>query len=502
MITVMLVDDEPLILEGLKNIIPWEQYGFNVLDTCRSGKQAMESFERNPVDLIITDINMPEINGLDLIEKLNTCTKFIVLSGYQDFNYVKKGLALGIDNYLLKPIDEQELIDSLFQVKDKIKRESYEKQATLVVRDNCLSKWLMGTMDYQTCQEQMQRFPDVSLFSIERLGLIRAKWGESKVEQLKRIHDYMEKDLDVPCIQMHSGDLVLLFNKRHGLEWEDTLQKVNAFLRNQLSGIPSLWAYSNVFSNIHESQHIFRDLEIAAELKTVLPEKTYGAVNEIYFHEMASSNYASQFNCRDAIEKLSEGEIDSVKEEFIQFFHKLDEEEQFFMVKSVLFELCFQLKNRFFTSYDQEQYSLNLHRILYIKTIQEAVECMHQNIDFYTQDIHKGSKSFSPVIQSVVKYIHQNYSEEMSLKTLGDQFYTNSVYLGQLFQKEVQCSFTTYLNKVRIEHAKNLLLNSHEKAGKIGTKVGYIDQAYFFKQFKKYESMTPVKWRKQYKKNL
>jgi two-component system response regulator YesN len=89
----------------------------------------------------------------------------------------------------------------------------------------------------------------------------------------------------------------------------------------------------------------------------------------------------------------------------------------------------------------------------------------------------------------------------MSLKTLGSIFHINPIYLGQLFQKEVNCSFTKYLNKLRIEKSKKLLLNSYEKAGAIGKKVGYTDATYFYKQFKKLEGLTPSEWKKGHQKN-
>ncbi|SHE72498.1 response regulator [Clostridium fallax] len=127
MCKVMLVDDEKLILNGLLNIIDWDSIGLKVTETANDGQEAYEKYKKNPVDIIITDITMPKLTGLQLIEKLKNegCenTKFIILSGYDDFSYAKKAIYLGIENYILKPIDEEELEKTLITVVNKINRE-------------------------------------------------------------------------------------------------------------------------------------------------------------------------------------------------------------------------------------------------------------------------------------------------------------------------------------------------------------------------------------------
>ena len=112
MYKVMLADDENLILQGLENIIEWEELGLEIVNKASNGQEAIDKFKENPVDIVVTDINMPQVTGLELLKelkKINSDVKFIILSGYDDFSYAKKAIELGVENYILKPIDEEEL---------------------------------------------------------------------------------------------------------------------------------------------------------------------------------------------------------------------------------------------------------------------------------------------------------------------------------------------------------------------------------------------------------
>lgn len=116
----MVIDDEYMILKGLEKIIDWNEYGFQVVKSARNSRQALEYLETNEVDLIITDVNMPKISGLDFVKiakEREHKFEFMILSGYQEFDYVRTGLKLGAIDYILKPVDPDALIEALKKVK-------------------------------------------------------------------------------------------------------------------------------------------------------------------------------------------------------------------------------------------------------------------------------------------------------------------------------------------------------------------------------------------------
>ena len=136
MYKIMIVDDEPFIIEGLKALIDWEHYGFQVCSEAGNGMEALENARRLNIDLVITDIRMPEMDGLKLIqrciEELKDTCKFIVISGFNDFEYARKALSLSVESYILKPVDEDEIIEALISIKEKLDLEKQEK-----VFNNC-----------------------------------------------------------------------------------------------------------------------------------------------------------------------------------------------------------------------------------------------------------------------------------------------------------------------------------------------------------------------------
>lgn len=122
MYKLMLVDDERLILDGLKYILDWESLGIEIVHIAVNGKEALDKFKEEPVDIIITDINMPVLTGLELIKevkKFDDNVSFIVLSGYDEFSYAQKAIGLGVENYILKPIDDMELEETIKKICEK-----------------------------------------------------------------------------------------------------------------------------------------------------------------------------------------------------------------------------------------------------------------------------------------------------------------------------------------------------------------------------------------------
>ena len=145
---------------------------------------------------------------------------------------------------------------------------------------------------------------------------------------------------------------------------------------------------------------------------------------------------------------------------------------------------------------DLSYYTAAVERIVYSSDIDQMKAILKEYCQELIFSIHNQVNMRSPIVQNVLDYIHAHYDQGISLKTLGQQFHVNAIYLGQLFQKEVGVVFSEYLNRYRLEKAKELLKTTHYRAGEIGKKVGYSDTTYFYKQFRKTVGTTPSEWRK------
>jgi two-component system response regulator YesN len=503
MIKVMLVDDEPLILEGLKYIIDWESEGFEIVETAKNGMEALEKAKSIDFDILVTDINMPELTGLELIEsliRLGKQFKAIILSGFQEFGYIKKGLQLGIENYLLKPINEAELISSLQHVKEKINVSTLQEASKLVLRDHSIWRWVTGKMSLEDFMERISLYPSYSLNGPIYLGILKLELEEQDESFLQSFQLELEQHTNALVVLTPSNDVLLLWSS-NGLHegWEKEKYCFREFLRKCKLPGEYVLVLSNEIQSYSQVTNQYRELEMKCELKLLLPDSDHGIAEQMYLnwtnvkkHNNKSTEYLNQ----DLLEQLANERYDLVKVSIRNLFSQLEQDRQALLMKGILLEFFFHVKNKFLILLDYTQYVEVIHQILYINTKEEAVKIAEKCIDMIEKDSNPENEKYSPIIHTVLNHILKNYADDMSLKTLGYQFHINPIYLGQLFQKEVGTSFTKYLNKLRIDRAKKLLLNSHDKAGHIGKKVGYIDAAYFYKQFKKFEGITPSEWKK------
>ena len=168
---VIIVDDEALIREGVSKLISWETYEMEVVGLMPGGQAALNYIKHNPVDIVVTDIKMPHMDGLTLIRKCQDKypnIKFIVLSGYTDFELVKEAVKLGIENYLVKPIDQAEFIQTLISLAEKLDQESEElrvkEEGAKILRDNIVWRWITGNISNNELNEKKQYLE----FSIEK----------------------------------------------------------------------------------------------------------------------------------------------------------------------------------------------------------------------------------------------------------------------------------------------------------------------------------------------
>ncbi|WP_413376539.1 response regulator [Alkalihalobacillus sp. 1P02AB] len=505
MIRVMLVDDEPLILEGLTNIIDWESLGYEVVATARDGQEALEMANDIVFDVLITDIRMPELTGLELIEEINKKRRYVktmILSGYQEFDLVKEGLKLGIENYLLKPIKEEELVSSLAHIKEKINKVALEEQSTLVLRDHVIWRWIVGKIEYEEFIERISLYPELQLRLPFRFGLIKLAWEGQNDHFLYSLQVRIEKETKAVAVITPSGNIFLIWHGQSTQgEWEFVKKQLLLLLKSLSVSETPIFVYSRIIEAMELVQQAYRDLDMRSELKMLLPDKEYGITDKLYLNgngeAPSSHNELESYLKPEMLEHLANRRYDVVRLTMDELLMSLECEKSPLVMKSVLLEFFFQLKNKLLISMEYNQYIQMTYQIIYIQSRQEAMKIIDQCFQLLDQESSQESAEFSPIIHTIVTYVHQNYAEDMSLKTLGNSFHINPIYLGQLFQKEVNSSFTKYLNKLRIERAKKLLMNSYEKAGHIGKKVGYTDATYFYKQFKKFEHMTPSEWRKQ-----
>lgn len=486
MYKVMLVDDEYMILEGLKQILPWQDLGFEIVKTARNAKEALSFFEDHEIDLLITDINMPEISGIQLIETAqNEGRHFLslILSGYQEFEYVKRGIDLGVKNYLLKPVDKEELLRSVKQIKLLLDEEKqFDRQQQLFLENN-LVRWLNDELNDSEFIEMLQHF------HLEAQPPYTAVLLEGDSSRLQEAADFLRGQGQKLLIEgwIHqSGQLLWLYmGTRQSLYV--LLHYLERLTIDQLRFVvgETVAEWENVYESYERVQQIRRLREFYPELLPELLSSSDFIQEPDYDMSFLSFNKALMIGD----EKTVRGELDRIFRELMVKHYSPE------YVRYVAFLLFADISRQFPTA-TQEIYDETVVGIRKSHTIDEIKKMLTAVLDNVRNTDRPAV--YSDAVSQVIAMVDDDYREELNLKTIAEALHLNVVYLGQLFKKETNRSFSQYLNQIRIKKAQQLLLHSTQTISEIADAIGYNNTNYFSKMFKKLNGITPKEFRDQY----
>lgn len=466
----MLVDDEYMILEGLKQLIPWEELGFTIVKTARSAKEALAYLETEKVNFILSDITMPEMSGLEMIEKikgLDPTIAIMCLSGYQEFEYVREGMKLGIVDYLVKPVDRVELYEQVVQIRQLLDRKAQEKA---VFRAQAVQRWVHDELNEA---EFLTLIPEASLrkgpFTVLGIEAEDEVLGEL-IELLTTFEQMYYRKMDHRLICVWIGD-------------------ISADERQQLSHYQTLAIGETVkdWENVYESyEKIMQKEQLARFYPDLLPTRsgfTSGSIDE-------------EFSFLAFNKSLMIGDYQTIKKEVEHIFDEVTRKQLPPEDTKFIAFLMFNDLLRQFPAQIMEFYDEMIQHIRMSDTVYQLRELLEETLlALYHK---KTKKPFSEVTQAIISLTKVRYKEELTLKLIADELHLNVVYIGQVFKKEMHLTFAQYLNQVRIKKAQELLLNSTQNINEISDAIGYNNTTYFSKMFKKLTGLAPKEFREQY----
>ncbi|MBD2870882.1 response regulator transcription factor [Paenibacillus arenilitoris] len=503
MYKVFIVDDEPFIVEGLYDIVDWEAMGLEIVGSAENGKAALEAIRTTPVDIMITDISMPIMDGLTLIrqarELLLTDLKIIVLSGFNEFDYLKEGMRLGIENYLLKPINLEELKATLANTLAKLNAsrasDSFHEQSMRILKDNVMYRWLMKQIEPEPFRER------AALLGIELDAPYAAVAVLRQERERKEVADFIarqqEHNSGAVSFRDMDGDIVIVFKMDEpaaGMQEAEAillsymrLLEEYGRLRVTLGSAEQLEEASESYAQARKAQEYFLIYEDRSmiryddlpsgngddRLRFPLDWQDYRRMVMAKDRESLMSRIDEDFAQLQRAEGIAPGDLqDTAIEAIVRF-------------KMLLKEI----------RHDEEPelYTGSFGRLKGAERIDDLVRIVQEAAGITVDALIKDVKS--PVVQQVLNHIHESYNEDLSLKTLGSLYNIHPVYLGQLFHKECNESFTEYMNKFRVEKAKEQLKNTQLKVHEIARNVGYWETGYFYKQFKKHVGISPTEFK-------
>lgn len=505
MLKVLIADDEPYVREGIKNIVPWEEIGFKVSGEGTDGDDTYNKIcELNP-DLVLIDIKMPGKIGLDVIKESvenGFKGKFVIISGYSDFQYAKVAIKYGVKSYLLKPIDEDELYDIAIELKNEIEEEKNELRNIAVqksyAKEYSLVQLMLGKPvdDY----EEIVNYFNYSNYSV---ALILNYDYKTKNENLIELENCVKKKINnIEGIEVCKvkNKVAILFcdiNSNHSMNILNNINKeVNKYLKGRMfltvgksvKNVDEIILSYNSANDLMKARFLFLDEEILTTQKVSEVMKRGFLLEEMDIINRICT-YVEIGECSKIRELLSNFK------KLIQ--SKLYTEEQ---IKVLITKNCLDFYEKIKIDYQIEK-SLTLDSEVIIKEIynteslSEIILLLEKRLLRLSQIISVNTSDKS--IKRVVKYIEKNYYTDLKLELLAEVFNYNSAYLGKVFKSHTGMSFNTYLDTIRIEKAKNLLMEDKLKVYQVCEKVGYKNIDYFHSKFKKYVGVSPLNYKKQ-----
>ncbi len=508
---VLLVDDQKIVRDSLRLTIPWSEFQYDEIYEAKDGEEALYLLKKKKMELLITDIKMPCMSGLELIEKaiqINPSMKIIIVTGYKDFEYAKKALKFGIDDFLLKPIDNQELKSALCKVGKAIGEEKKRTQLhrlSIVKERDCILKDLAqgNFLEYDRStyvQDELFYHYFVVQIKVENLS-------EKKIEidaMSKRLKEILNKlkakyDIEVFDYSMQEKREVFISFRSFRDEKEQNLlmlkiaKDIQLYFSLQCSE-NLIMGISDIHHNMDEYQYAHKEAEQALEYRFFLETK-----NIIHYSSLSSRSVYLRKDIFPIIMKL----IDAIKsnqdctENLNELMEELDGISNIDYVKKLITNILVALHGvvaeKAIEASCSERLKSQIERVERVDSISKMYEELKKDV-LETQNLIYGHGMYSKAVQDAVNYIDLHFSEKLTLNDVADFVGLSSSYLSRVIKKETSCNFVDILNRIRIEKASMLLSEEHMKIYEVAQSVGFENSAYFYQIFKKYKGMTPKEY--------
>ncbi|RUT35590.1 response regulator [Paenibacillus zeisoli] len=482
MLRIVIVDDEVLIREGLARMIQKESPEFQITASCSDGQQVLDDIDLSEIDVIITDIRMPQIGGLELIRELKEQRpqiRSILMSGFTEFNYAREAIKYSAVEYLLKPINKDQLFELLYRLNEEKEsaRLREERQRTGLLLSILLSK---VSSPYLLPELVMPR-PCFTLIAIKMSRL-----GDLQVE-LTNVPVLLDR------LELQERLLILVcYSERELTDHE---------LRNICSSIsvptrPTLhMGISRSYTDLTDFYPAYLEAKKACDRG--IYSESYLHISNIRDLDLPTSNVLERLNLSrtELIHELQILNLENImrwiKEGLMSLKSEYAEPEAYLGYAQLIREISaheLQEFNFIYRSYAELEKIL-MACMTYTELEQQFINAFHSMFtEIRTRRMCMGANA----VETVKQWISANYQHQAELNELAQMVYLTPSYLSKLFKQETGLTLTDYMIEVRINKAKQLLRSEPgRKIHSIGAEVGYADPAYFNKLFKRIVGVTP-----------
>ena len=497
MYTVLLVDDEEDVLKNLINTIDWPVYGVENVLTATDGIDACTQLANKRIDLLITDISMPRMNGLELIRHVRNThahTRCILLTSYSDFSYAKEAISLGVENYLLKPYKAEELDNSIRKSLDNISM--HKRVMQTLFTDNILYRWLTDDISSDELSERSKHIGVNIYFRNYCVVLLKSPQKKSLDQLLTAFFSSVRSRYDVYHFMNYDGFHVTILGG-HTVTQQTVADSLRDVIREVLFDCDFLAAIGNVVESYEKVSSSYQ-----SALECLFAERhAVGQHISLASKKVALNLSTLQLNMILEYVKTSipSEEENDMTELFHEIFsdlndYSLSELNSFIDIIAVRLALSLSASGQIDVS-ERDNIVSNIYHFEELPSEQELMNWFANVISICQALIKKHTRHLSPIILQAMQYISDNYSDYVSIKDFCGRHNMNASYLGLLFKKETGIYFNDYINQIRISHAVSLIKSSNLKVVEICKRVGFTNTSYFILCFKKQTGVSPTKFK-------
>lgn len=543
MLKIFLAEDEVVVRETIKRMIPWEELGFELVGEAADGEMALPLLIRQQPDLLITDIKMPFMDGLTLArlaKKEIPGLKVVILSGYDDFNYAKQAIGIGVEDYLLKPITKNALIERLSEIRsryehEKTQKEYYEKfQREMQAYEKNSSRDFFealvgGSMDMMEVYKRAEKLGldivaeayNVLIFTMncdEDFSGQRDEYSSWEAESLELLENFFAGHSSAMLFRSNIFSYgVLLKGQRETIE-ENTracVDEIRKILSRQDGRREWFLAVGQSVERLSQIQKSYHTASRAFSQRYLYDE------NILYYDEMETMEHpGGQAETEDnaylqkvdvnalnpaILQKFLSNGLQEETENFVKdYFYAIGQEPmeslvfRNYVILNVWFSVISFIKGLGCDTNEME--SADTEEVLAEsgKNMESAIAYAKKMISqaIEIRDQNSGNKNRS-ILKTVVDFIDSHYmDEEISLNTVANVANVSSNHFSALFSQNMGQTFIEYLTTLRMNKAKELLRCTGMRSSEIAGEIGYKDAHYFSYLFKKTQGMTPSDYRK------
>lgn len=517
-IDIILVDDEQLALEYLKNILDWGKYGYKIIGTANSGKQAIHMVKESHPQIVISDIRMSgSMDGIDLAMNIRESWPSItvlLVSSYKDFEYARRGIEAGVSDYLLKhELSEKYILDKLREVREKLTEEKKREQIyrkhflrNLIQNESIHEDFIKLENGYQFVVFMIKKCESYSDFQIKN-----AIWTKSERKVLSiSISEKSNSLCYLTDIYLTEGVLLILFKmvKQHSqMRSVEIIRSKAESISETLSNDDELEYYITTSRGVGSKQLS----EVFRKMSSRIRQSIFWEKNRVY-NFFVEPNTMDEY--KEDKDNMNEQDISLYITDSIELIHKnlkngddveyiisnlfeklegaLDPVEEFRFLVTNLFDLMKSFCDK--ESIDIDTYvTIDRHNSI-VEQIRIHILFLYSQIQKVMEQ--KNNNNYTMRVSNILKYISNHYAEDISLDTLGEAMKMNGAYCGYLLKQETGQTFVKYLTSVRLFEAKKLLDEGTLNISEIAEKVGYKSAQYFSTNFQKINGIRPMDYRR------